>query len=135
MNLVEAIVSKNLNKAKEIFEQMMDTVVYDLLAEQKKIVAMDYVWQDLEEEVLEEGKPRIQIIKARVRNGKIQRRKKVSGAVGYKMQGGRLTRMSPAERRRRKLGQRSGRIKRRQKMVIALKRRKRSLLRRRAFGG
>jgi hypothetical protein len=85
-----------------------------------------------EEETLEEA--RIKIVKARIRGGKIQRRKKVSNVPGMTFRGGKLTRMSPAERRRRKMGQRKGKMKRRAKMVRALMKRRRSLQKRRTLG-
>lgn len=78
--------------------------------------------------------PRIKIVKARVRKGKIQRRKKVSNVPNYRVQGGQLKRITPAERRRRKLGQRKGKLKRRAKMARALQKRKRSLIKRRSIG-
>lgn len=84
------------------------------------------------EEQLDEA--RIKILKARVRGGKVQRRKRVSGVEGYKLADGKLKRMSPAERRRRKLGQKRGKLKRRSKMRLALMKRKRSLRKRAAIG-
>jgi hypothetical protein len=86
----------------------------------------------LAEDELEEA--RIKIVKARVRGGKIQRRKKVSNVAGYTLRGGQLKRMSPMERRRRKLGQRKGKIKRKAKLQRALMKRKRSLMRRKSIG-
>lgn len=77
---------------------------------------------------------RIAIIKARIRGGKIQRRKKVSNVAGYTLRGGRLTRMSVSERRNRKMGQRLGKIKRRARMTQTLMKRTRSLRRRKALG-
>ena len=77
---------------------------------------------------------RKKIVRARVRGGKVQRRKVVSGVKGYTMRGGRLIRMSPGERRRRKLGQRKGKIKRRAKLARALIKRKRALIKRKALG-
>jgi hypothetical protein len=86
----------------------------------------------MEEETLEEA--RINIIKARIRGGKIQRRKKVSNVPGMTLRGGKLQRMSAAERRRRKLGARKAVRKRMPKMNRALMKRKRSLIKRRALG-
>ena len=77
---------------------------------------------------------RIGIVKARIRGGKIQRRKKVSNVAGYTLRGGQLKRMSPAERRNRRLGQRRGKIKRRAKMTQILMKRTRSLRKRKALG-
>jgi len=90
---------------------------------------------DIQKEESEElDEARINIVKARIRGGKIQRRKKVSNVSGMTFRGGKLKRMSPAERRRRKLGQRKGKMKRRAKMARALMKRKRSLQRRKALG-
>lgn len=89
-------------------------------------------FQKEESEELDEA--RINIVQSRIRGGKIQRRKKVSNVPGMTIRGGKLTRMSPAERRRRKLGQRKGKIKRRAKMARALMKRRRSLQRRKSLG-
>lgn len=85
-----------------------------------------------EEEQLDEA--RIKIVKARIRGGKIQRRKKVSNVAGMTIRGGKLQRMSAAERRRRKLGARKAVRKRAPKMNRALMKRKRSLMKRKALG-
>jgi len=77
---------------------------------------------------------RKKLIKARVRGGKVQRRKVVSAVKGYTIRGGKLTRMSSAERLRRRIAQRKGKVKRRAKMARALIKRKRSLRRRASLG-
>jgi len=87
---------------------------------------------NLKEEEIDEA--RISIVKARVRGGKIQRRKKVSNVPGMTLRGGKLKRMSAAERRRRKLGQRKGKLKRRAKMARTLMKRQRSLRKRKSLG-
>lgn len=133
MNIVKAIIDKNYTAAKFLFEERMQELVYEKMNEYRKAIAAS-LYEDKEEEILDEGS-RIRIVKARIRNGKIQRRKKVSSVGGYTMRRGKLTRMSPAERRKRKLGQRKGAIKRRGKMVQALRKRRRSLIKRRSFGG
>lgn len=85
-----------------------------------------------EDEQLDEA--RINIVKARIRGGKVQRRKKVSNVPGMTLRGGKLQRMSAAERRRRKMGARKGKIKRRAKMTRILMKRKRSLQKRKSLG-
>jgi hypothetical protein len=85
-----------------------------------------------EEEQLDEA--RVKIIKARIRGGKIQRRKKVSNVPGMTLRGGKLQRMSPAERRRRKMGAKRAKIKRKSKMTRTLMKRQRSLRKRKALG-
>jgi hypothetical protein len=77
---------------------------------------------------------RKKLIKARVRGGKVQRRKVVSAVKGYTIRGGKLTRMSATERLRRRISQRKGKMKRRAKMARALIKRKRSLRKRSTLG-
>ena len=77
---------------------------------------------------------RKKLIRARVRGGKVQRRKVVSAVKGYTIRGGKLTRMSSSERLRRRIAQRKGKVKRRAKLARALIKRKRSLRRRASLG-
>ena len=77
---------------------------------------------------------RKKLVKARVRGGKIQRRKVVSGLKGYTIRGGKLTRMTASERLRRRIAQRKGKVKRRAKLARSLIKRKRSLRRRQSLG-
>lgn len=87
---------------------------------------------DFTEHLLE--KVRIKIIKLRIRNGQIERRKKVSNIIGFTLRGGKLIRMSPTERRRRKLGAKRSKIKRRAKMVQTLRKRRKSIIKRKRLG-
>ena len=94
-------------------------------------------WKSIKEENVSEeelDEARIKIVKARIRAGKVQRRKRVSNVPGYTMRGGQLKKMSPMERRKRRLGQRRGKIKRRAKLQRALIKRQRSLRKRTALG-
>jgi len=77
---------------------------------------------------------RINIVKARVRGGKIQRRVKTSNVAGMTMRGGQLTRMSAAERRRRKLGAKRAARKTKMKRTQMLRKRKMSLMKRQRLG-
>jgi hypothetical protein len=77
---------------------------------------------------------RKKIIRARVRGGKVQRRKVFSAVKGYTIRGGKLVRMLPRERMKRKLAARRAKIKRKAKMARALLKRKRSLLKRKSLG-
>lgn len=74
------------------------------------------------------------LIKARIRGGKVQRRKVVSAVPGYKVVGGQVKRESSKERLDRKRGARKAKIKRRAKMARALIKRKRSLRKRESMG-
>lgn len=77
---------------------------------------------------------RVKIVKLRIRGGQVQRRKKVSNVPGYTLRGGQMTRMSPTERRKRKLGAKRAKIKRRAKMTRIIMKRKRSMLKRQRLG-
>ena len=77
---------------------------------------------------------RKKIVRARVRGGKVQRRKVVSAVKGYTMRGGKLVRMPSSERLKRKIAQRKAKIKRKAKLARAMIKRKRSLRKRKALG-
>jgi hypothetical protein len=77
---------------------------------------------------------RVKLIKVRIRNGQIQRRKKVSNVPGMSFRGGKLQRISPTERRNRKMGARKGKAKRRAHMQQAIRKRARSLQKRKRLG-
>lgn len=77
---------------------------------------------------------RTKLVRVRIRGGKIQRRKKLSAVPGYTTRGGKLVRMSPMERRHRKMAARRSKFKRRAKLRQALRKRKMSLRKRSAMG-
>jgi hypothetical protein len=131
MSLIGHIANKDYNAANAILEERVALVMERKLLEMKKAIAAEIVVE--EDEQLDEA--RIKIIKARIRKGKVQRRKKVSNVKGYRLlPNGQLKRITPAERRRRKLGQKRGKIKRRAKLSRSLAKRKRSLRRRKMLG-
>ena len=56
---------------------------------------------------------RKKLVRARVRSGKIQRRKMLSAVKGYTIRGGKLVRMPATERLKRKISARKAKMKRR----------------------
>lgn len=70
----------------------------------------------------------------RVRGGQVQRRQKVASKPGYTVRGGKIVRMSAAERRARKMAQRKAARKRRGKSSQALRKRKITLRKRKSMG-
>lgn len=105
--------------------------IYSIL-EEKFVALKEHLMLEANRNVIKQG--RAKIIKARVRGGKVQRRKKFSDVKGYTIRKGKLVRMSPAERRKRKLGARRAKLKRKAKLARALMKRKRSLRKRAAIG-
>ena len=89
---------------------------------------------DFKSFVVEVFHPRIRLIRARVRAGKIQRRVKVSGVKNYSLRNGRLVRMTSMEIIHRRQGARRAKVKRRAKMARILMKRARSMRRRQGLG-
>mgnify|MGYP003350351670 CR=1 FL=1 len=95
----------------------------------------------LEEELfgsLDEGNiqrmGRMKLIRVRIRKGKVQRRIKKSAVPGYTVRGGRLIRMTPMERRHRKMAARRAKFKRKSKLRQAMRKRTVSIRKRKALG-
>ena len=134
--LIDAFLSNNLIEAKKLLDERLDELADDALTEVKEDMASEIFDIDLDE--LEEGNimkmGRTKLIRVRIRGGKVQRRKKLSAVKGYTTRGGKLVRMSPVERRNRKVAARRSKFKRRAKLRQALRKRKMSLRRRSAMG-
>ena len=135
-SLIDAILSNDLLEAKKILDERLDELADDALTDVKDDMALEMFDVDLDE--LEEGNimkmGRTKLIRVRIRGGKIQRRKKLSAVKGYTTRGGKLVRMSPVERRNRKMASRRSKFKRRAKLRQSLRKRKISLRRRSAMG-
>lgn len=121
--------------AKTIMSKIKGNKELEAWTQSKITKSADYlnaVADYMSEEELHEA--RIAIVKARIRGGKIQRRKKVSNVPGFTLRGGQLTRMSAAERRRRKLGARKAARKAKTKKTQMLRKRRMSLMKRQRLG-
>ena len=137
MRIVDALLSGNLDDARELIASRINELIEEKLNNLKlRLVAEDYD-PDL---FLPESTPNIQrmgrvkLVRLRVRKGKVQRRKKFSTVQGYTIRGGRMVRMSPNERIHRKRGARRAKIKIRTKHNQILRKRNISLRRRKAMG-
>lgn len=137
MRLVDAILSGNLEIARELVASRINEIFEEKLNNRKlRVVAEDYD-PDL---FLPESTPNIQrmgrtkLVRLRVRKGKVQRRKKFSTVKGYTIRGGRMVRMTPSERLHRRRGARRAKIKIKTKRNQILRKRKISLRKRRTMG-
>jgi len=130
-DIVENILSNKLIDAKSLLEDKIYEILEDKLTEIKARMALEMF--DLDEGNIQKM-GRTKLVKIRIRGGKVQRRKKVSGVQGYTMRSGRMIRMSPQERRNRKMAARKSKFKRRAKLGQALRKRKMSLRRRGSLG-
>lgn len=130
--------SNNLTEATVIIESRLKELLEQKLQQLKSRVAAE-MYEDYDTELeLVEGNitkmGRTKLVRVRIRGGKIQRRKKLSAVPGYTTRGGKLVRMSPTERRHRKMAARRSKFKRRAKLRQALRKRKMSLRKRQAMG-
>lgn len=143
MNLVRFILENGYTDTYETLGEMLSESIERARVEiRKRVAAEDYgLYDDILRETVhklfEAG--RIRIIKARVRGGKVQRRKKVSNVKGYTIRKrgkgpAKLVRMSPTERRKRKQGAKRAKIKRRQKLSQMKRKRAVSMRKRVSIG-
>ena len=136
---VSKLLSNNLVEAKKELEEKIQSLVNEKINQMKLRIASEmYNDIDVYEEELTEGNilrmGRTKMIRVRIRKGKVQRRIKKSAVTGYTIRNGKMTRMSPLERRHRKMGARRSKFKRRAKLRQSLRKRKMSLRRRTAMG-
>lgn len=134
-DFVSKLLSENLIEAKNILNETLKEIIKEKLNQVKlRISAEMYESIDLDEAKNVTKQGRTKTIRVRIRNGKVQRRKKMSAIKGYTIRGGKLVRMSAAERRHRKAGARKAKNKRRAKLRQALRKRRMSLKKRKAMG-
>jgi hypothetical protein len=131
MKLVESIITKQYDNANQELAEAFRNIMEKKMSEMKKQLAAKMCEEETEQ--LDEA-PRVAIVKARIRGGKIQRRKRVSNVAGFTMRAGKLTRMSASERRKRKLGARKAARKSRTKRNQMLRKRRMSLMKRSRLG-
>lgn len=137
---INNVILGDLVKAKESLKEHLQNLINEKLNQVKLRIAAE-MYEDIDYEIVDEAvnrniqkMGRTKLVRVRIRGGKIQRRKKLSAVKGYTIRAGKLTRMSAQERRHRKMAARRAKFKRRAKLQQALRKRKRSLIRRRALG-
>jgi len=133
---IKKICAKKVEEAKKAYSAKKYVVDEDSfgMSDPEYDETIDYREPALRKEENLEEAPRIKIIRIRIRRGKIQRRKRLSNVKGYTLRGGRLVRMSSAERRARKMGARKAVRKRKSKRSRTRMALKRSLRKRKALG-
>ena len=131
-DLIESILCKEFVEAKDLLREKMEQLVYEKLDQKKEDLFRKICGPLAEGNVTRMG--RTKLVKVRIRNGKVQRRKKLSAVKGYTIRGGKLTRMSPLERRHRKMAAKRSKFKRRAKLRQSLRKRRLSDRKRTAMG-
>ena len=118
-------------KLKEAKEQLVERIE-ELVSEKLEDIEVEIIDDLTEGNIQKMG--RTKLIRVRIRKGKVQRRVKKSAVQGFTIRGGKLTRMSPQERRHRKMAARRSKFKRRSKMKQSLRKRVLSIRKRKAMG-
>ena len=138
-NFVSKLLTNNLLEAKNELDKKIRSLVEEKLNQVRLRVAAE-LSEDIgiDFELVSEGNVlrmgRTKMVRVRIRKGKIQRRKKLSAVQGYTFRGGRMVRMSPLERRHRKMGAKRSKFKRKAKLRQSLRKRRMSLRKRTAMG-
>jgi hypothetical protein len=130
-DFISKLLAGSLVEARELLEDKLDELIEERLTEEKAKLALELF--DLEEGNIQRM-GRMKLVRVRIRKGKVQRRKKVSAVKGFTMRHNQMVRMSPMERRHRKMAARLSKFKRRAKLGQALRKRKMSLRRRNSMG-
>jgi hypothetical protein len=130
-DFVSKLLAGSLVEARELLEDKLDELIEERLTEEKAKMALEMF--DLDEGNIQKM-GRMKLVRVRIRKGKVQRRRKVSGVKGFTYRGGKMIRMSPMERRNRRMAARKSKFKRRAKLGQALRKRKMSLRRRSSMG-
>lgn len=138
-NFVSKLLQNKIVEAKEVLNQRIHDLVNEKVNQVKlRLAAEMYDDFEVEEEELSEANVqrmgRTKLIRVRFRAGKVQRRVKKSAVPGFTIRGGKLIRMSPQERRHRKMAARRSKFKRRSKLRQALRKRTMTLRKRKAMG-
>jgi hypothetical protein len=129
-DFISCLLDDNLLEAKEILVDRIE----ELISEKLESLEVEIVPEvDLDEGNIQRM-GRTKLIRVRIRNGKIQRRIKKAAVKGYTVRGGRLVRMTPMEKRHRKMAARRSKFKRRSKMMQSMRKRNISIRKRKGLG-
>jgi len=136
-DFVSKLLNNKIVEAKAVLVQRIQDLVNEKV-NQVKIRLANEMYDDVEFEEVNEANVqkmgRTKLIRVRFRGGKLQRRVRKSAVPGFTIRGGKLTRITPQESRKRKLAARRSKFKRRAKLRQALRKRQMTLRKRKAMG-
>ena len=133
IDLIDEILDGELSEAKLTLEERIEELFYQKLEELRSKVAKEFdVTSIAEANVYKMGREKD--IRIRIRRGKLQRNVIKSATPGYVYRGGNIVRMSPTERRHRRMAARTAKFKRRHELQQSIRKRKVALRRRKALG-
>ena len=133
IDLIDEILEGELNEAKLTLKDRIEELFYEKLEALRIKVAREFSSTSISESnVYKMGREKN--IRIRIRNGKLQRRITKSATPGYVYRNKKLVRMTPTERRHRRMAARTSKFKRRHEMQQSIRKRKVALRRRKALG-
>jgi hypothetical protein len=125
---IDCLFNDELTEAKELLVDRIEELI------EEKISQLDIVVVENLDEANIQKMGRTKLIRMRIRKGKIQRRIKKSAVKGFTVRHGQLVRMSPLERRHRKMAARRSKFKRRAKIRQTMRKRQMSIRKRKGLG-
>lgn len=125
--MLKEILTGKFNQSSKILKERLSILFQNKIDEMKKSLK-----KIVEGNILRQG--RIELIRRRIRNGKLQKNIKRPVAKGFTVRGGKLTRIPAAKLIRLKIIQKRAARKRRVKMAQSLRKRKISIKKRSALG-
>jgi hypothetical protein len=128
IDFIDEILEGELNEAKLTLEDRILELFYEKIDALRK-QAVNIID---ESNVYQMGREKN--IRIRIRKGKIQRRVTKSATPGYVYRGDKLVRMTPMERRHRRMAARTAKFKRRHELQQSIRKRRVALRRRKALG-
>lgn len=127
-HFIDFLYEEDLVSAKEYLTSRIEEIVAEKLA-----TIVDDITSNLTEGNIQRM-GRTKLIRVRVRKGKIQRRVKKSAVKGFTIRGGKLKRITPQEHRHHVMAAKRSKFKRRAKMALSMRKRQRSIMKRKAMG-
>ena len=127
-DFISCLLNDDLLEAKEILVDRIE----ELISEKLENIDLEVVPELDESNIQRMG--RTKLIRVRIRKGKIQRRIKKAAVKGYTVRSGKLVRMTPMEKRHRKMAARRAKFKRRSKMSQIMRKRNISIRKRKGLG-
>lgn len=125
--MLKEILTGKFNQSSKILKERLSILFQNKLDEMKKSIK-----KIIEGNILRQG--RVELIRRRIRNGKLQKNIRRPVAKGFTVRGGKLTRIPAAKLIRLKIIQKRAARKRRVKMAQSLRKRKISIKKRSALG-
>jgi hypothetical protein len=127
--IIESIFSGDLDKAKKLIYEQLDSLLAKKLSFRRRIIGKQFF---KESNVVQFG--RTKLIRRRIRKGKVQRNIRKSSVRGFTLKGGKLKRITAIQRIHMSRKQKLAARKRRSHMATTVRKRARSILRRKTMG-